>query len=162
MDIVFRNSKQLPLATSLTARKFGMDNIRVPESAQLSSKLCMAILRHDNSEVKEFIRQGALIDYQDEPDGWTPLIYSIYYGNRHAREILFSLDADINLTDFANRTALMFAAIAGDSGLLKELLQRGAKADATDHQGKTALDFAREYRREECVKFLENITKQQH
>ncbi|MBE6364745.1 MAG: ankyrin repeat domain-containing protein [Lentisphaerae bacterium] len=160
MDIVSRNPKQqLPLATSLAARNYGMDNIRVPENAQLSSKLCMAILRHDNTEVKELIRQGAVIDYQDEPDGWTPLQYSIYYGNHHARETLLTLGADIELTDFSNRTALMFAAITGNAKLLKELLQRGAKVDSVDCQGKNALDFAQEYRQNECITILKQFTK---
>ena len=159
MDIASHNQKQLPLSTSLAARNYGMNNIRAPQNAQLGSKLCMAILRNDNTEVKELIRQGATIDYQDEPDGWTPLLYSIYYGNSHAREILLSLGADIELSDFANRTALMFAAITGNTELLKELLQRGAKTDPKDCQGKTALDFAKEYQQDECIKILSEISQ---
>ncbi len=157
MDIASHNQKQLPLSTSLAARNYGINNIRVPENAHLGSKLCMAILRNDNTEVKELIRQGANIDYQDEPDGWTPLLYSIYYGNSHARETLLSLGADIELTDFSNRTALMFSAITGNAELLKELLQRGASKDSTDCHGKNALDFAKEYQHDECIKILSEI-----
>ena len=157
MNIASHNQQRLPINYSFATKYHGINNVQTQHSAQLGSKLCMAILRNDNAEVKELIRQGATIDYQDEPDGWTPLLYSIYYENFHARETLFSLGADIELTDFANHTALMFAAITGNAELLKELLQRGANIDKTDCQGKTVLDFAKEYQQDECIQILQNF-----
>ena len=155
MDMVLHRLKRLPFSTVLAARNYGLDNIRVPVNAALGSKLCMAILRSDNTEVKDLIRRGADVDYQDSPDGWTPLIYSIYYGNTNARKVLIDAGADIELGDYANRTPLMFAAIKGDEKFLFELLDSGANASIIDSRGKNALDFAREYRNEKCIMILQ-------
>jgi ankyrin repeat protein len=145
----------LPFSTVLAARNYGIENIRAPANATLGSKLCMAILRCDNMEVRKLLSMGADINYQDAPDGWTPLIYSIYYGNIHAREILLDCGADIHLSDYANRTPLIFAAIKGDKNFLLKLLDAGADPSIIDNRGKSALDFAREYHNEECAIILQ-------
>ena len=154
MDIVLEKFKRLPLATIFAARNYGMDNISVPESAHLGSKLCMAILRGDNMKMVEFLQRGADINHVDEPDGWTPLIYSIYYDNKYARDELLKQGADILKSDYSYRTPLMFAAIRGDSALIKKLIRLGANIREQDIMGKSALDFAREYHKYNCVDLL--------
>lgn len=155
MDIVFENLKRLPFATILAARNYGMDNISVPATAKLGSKLCMAILRGDQSEMIQLLDAGAPVDHQEDPDGWTPLIYSIYYDNTRARNELFKRGANPDLGDYARRTPAMFAAIRGDIELLKELISRGVDLKQSDTRGKTARDFAAEYHQHKCVQFLE-------
>ena len=154
MDIVLEKFKRLPLSTIFAARNYGFDNISVPESAQLGSKLCMAILRGDNIKMNEFLQNGADINHQDDPDGWTPLIYSIYYGNKFARNELLNRGADIRKSDYSNRTPLMFAAIRGDRILIENLIRLGTNTAQTDIRGKSALDFAKEYHKYECVDLL--------
>lgn len=154
MDIALDKLKRLPLATILAARNYGMDNISAPPGAVNGAKLCMAVLRGDNQEVLKLLLDGTPIDHQDEPDGWTPLIYSIYYDNKTATGLLIEHGADITLSDFANRSPLMFAALRGKADLIKKLLQLGADPDQTDIRGKNALDFAREYGRTECIQLL--------
>ena len=154
MNLAFENLKRLPFSTILAARRYGMDNIRVSGNAQSGAKLCMAILRGDNSEIKRLFAAGTPLDYQDEIDGWTPLIYSIYYHNHPACQWLLDNDADINQTDYAGRTPLMFAAIRGNLQLIKELLKRGVDASCTDHRHKTAFDFAVEYGQHECASLI--------
>lgn len=159
MDILLCNLKRLPFSTTLAAHKYGMDNIRVPANARLGSKLCMAVLRGDNTEVKELIARGADINSRDEPDGWTPLLYSIYYNNQRALQFLLDQGADIEKEDYANRTPAMFAAIRGDCTLLAELIIRGADIHRRDIRGKNALDFAREYHQQKCIELLEQYNK---
>ena len=156
MRMRFRNLKRWPFATILAARNYGYDNVVVPSGAKMGSQLCMAILRHDNCEVKELLERGAPLDYHDSPDGWTPLIYSIYYRNPVARDLLLKLHADPALPDYANRTPLMIAAIVGDKKLLQRLLDMGVSALTADYRSKTAMDFAMEYHNKDCFELLKN------
>lgn len=161
MDIILERLKRLPFNTVMAARKYGMDNISAPDNAHTGSKLCMAILRGDNMEAKKLLlsdRSG--LNYQDEPDGWTPLIYSIYYANSRARQMLLDFDANINQEDFSGRTPLMFAAIRGDFELLNQLLSLGADPNAADHKHKNAMDFAIEYRQQKCITLLQQLLPQ--
>ena len=154
MYLALEKFKRLPLATILAARNYGMDNISAPPDAVSGAKLCMAVLRGDNQEMRNLLRLGANIDHQDAPDGWTPLIFSIYYGNTTATEELIRHGANISLCDFANRSPLMYAALRGKADLIKELIELGADPEQTDIHGKSALDFAREYSKDECIKIL--------
>ena len=151
MDFIFDTLKRLPFSTILAARKYGMDNIHVSENAQAGAKLCMALLRGDNSETRKLINAGTPLDYQDDIDGWTPLIYSIYYQNPLACRWLLENNADVDKADYAGRTPLMIAAIRGNHQLMKELLTLGANIFCKDNRQKTAFDFAVEYNQHECA-----------
>lgn len=158
MNTSFRNLRRWPFATILSARKYGYDNIFAPHGAKLGSLMCMAILRGDNREVRQMIENGAPLDHQDEPDGWTPLIYSIYYHNPEAWEMLLAHGAAPSVADFAGRTPVMIAAITGNDVLLKRFLDSGVPADAVDYRNKSALDFAIEFQNRKCVELLQNAT----
>lgn len=155
MNSSFRNLRKWPFATILSARKYGYDNIFAPHGAKLGSKLCMAILRGDNREVLQMIRNGAPLDHQDDPDGWTPLIYSIYYNNAFATELLLERGVNPEQTDFAGRSPLMIAAITGNSELLQRFLDAGVSPEAKDYRNKSALDFALEFQNRKCADLLE-------
>ena len=116
--------------------------------------MCKAILRGDNRTAEHLLDFGAPIDHQEPPDGWTPLIYSIYYNNPIGRELLISRGADIFVTDFSGRTVLMFAAFANDPELTGQLLQLGMHPGAVDALGRTALDFASSCRSTDCIELL--------
>lgn len=154
MRMRFRNLKRWPFATILAARNYGYDNIVAPCGAKMGSQLCMAILRHDNCEVKELLARGAPLNYHDSPDGWTPLIYSIYYRNQTARDLLLEMNADPTLSDYAGRTPLMIAAVVGDKNLIRRLLAMGVPVSAADYRSKTAVDFATEYHNTDCIDLL--------
>ena len=162
MNSSFRNLRKWPFATILSAKKYGYDNIIAPRGARQGAQLCMALLRGDNREVLQMIRNGAPLEHQDEPDGWTPLIYSIYYNNPFAMELLLERNVNKEQTDFAGRTPLMIAAITGNSALLQRFLEAGVAPDATDYRGKNALDFALEFQNRPCVELLEIAMKKIH
>lgn len=105
MQTGYRNLRRWPFATILSARKYGCDNIFAKRGAELGSKLCMAILRGDNLETDRLLAAGAPLDFRDEPDGWTPLIYSIYYRNQRACEWLLDHGADPKQCDFSGAHA---------------------------------------------------------
>lgn len=157
MNIGLNQLRRLPFNTVFAVRNYGFDNTLPPSDACPGSKLCMAILRCDHLETIKLLEQNAPISHHEEPDGWTPLIYSIYYNNLHARKMLFELHASPSEADYANRTPLMFAAIKNDPELIVELFCLGADVHAVDHCGKTALDFAIEYHNTESIKILRRL-----
>ncbi len=52
--------------------------------------------------------------------------------------------ANVNFTDAAGRSALMFAAVNSDSAMVEFLIKNGADVNAKDQEGWTALSFAEE------------------
>lgn len=126
----------------------------IQDRRKLGSHLCMAILRGDNRTAEHLIDFGAPLNYQDQPDGWTPLIYSIYYSNPDGRKLLLARGADLFVTDFSGRSVLMFAALTGDHELTGELIKLGMSPASTDKLGRTALDFARSSRSVLCMELL--------
>lgn len=160
MDDQQKNSSSGRRAENAASMLCGNDRKIFLCSKKLGSALCLAILRGDNDEVESLLKAGAPPDYQDAPDGWTPLIYSIYYDNPAGRRLLFSYGADPLISDFFGKTTLMFAAINGDIHLLTELLTKGLPPFAADCNGKTALDFALAYHNRECAALLNIIRKE--
>ena len=65
-------------------------------------------------------------------------------GNGHlsATQALLAAGANIELTDQAGKTALMWAAYTGKFETLELLLSKGAKVDAHDLFGETAVTIA--------------------
>ena len=154
MQTGYRNLRRWPFATILSARKYGCDNIFAKRGAELGSKLCMAILRGDNMETDKLLDAGAPLDFRDEPDGWTPLIYGIYYRNQRACQWLLDHGADPEQSDFSGRTPLMVAAIVDDVPLVKRLLEMNVAPEKPDCHGQTAFDFARKFHNRECASLL--------
>lgn len=126
----------------------------IQDRPKLGSRLCKAILRGDNRTAEHLLDFGAPVDHQEHPDGWTPLIYSIYYNNPAGRELLLARGANIFVTDFSGRTVLMFAALANDPELTGQLLQSGMLPETADSLGRTALDFAISCRSIRCIELL--------
>jgi ankyrin repeat protein len=52
----------------------------------------------------------------------------------------------------------MWAAGYGHADTVRALLDAGARVDAHDHRGKTALDMAREFKHPETVEVLERAS----
>jgi ankyrin repeat protein len=122
-------------------------------------RLIDAVRRSDVGQVNRQIKEGANVNGVDAR-GRTPLFYALdgqdpphFEGFRFKRnrEVILALveaGADVNHADRAGRTPLMallsaeWDAAAGD--IVRLLLYRGAKADATDAAGQTVATYARE------------------
>lgn len=148
----FKSYRRWPFASLLTSHGSGAgSHPAVSNPCCLGPRLCMALLRGDNAEAEQLLHCGAPVNFRDEPDGWTPLIYSIYYDNPEGRALLFRFGADPKLGDHSGRTALMFAAMNGDLTLVTDLLARGVDPLACDKLGRTACDYAMLYRHRRCT-----------
>lgn len=67
------------------------------------------------------------------------LLTAAQTGNIKAARVLLDEGADINAKNSHGMTALMFAAMRDEEGLLEFLLDKGADVNATDNNGVTAL-----------------------
>lgn len=104
-----------------------------------------------------------------------PLITAAYLGQDKAVQLLIDAGADVNAFSSTFSTALMDAAslppkpeypefgdlYTGENyfNIVKALLKAGADIDITNHDGKTAIDFARNANNPEMVKLLEDEKK---
>jgi ankyrin repeat protein len=50
----------------------------------------------------------------------------------------------------------MYAAAGGKTAVVEELLKAGARQDLKDAKGRSALDWARQFKREDIIKMLQS------
>jgi len=125
-----------------------------------SSSLSRAALDGNLQEVKVLVSQGEKINEIDKW-GWTPLIWSVYYGNFPVTKWLLENGADPNIqtereygTYLAGTTALILAAAYGRDDAVEALLENKADSTVVDRKGKKAIDYAEEYGFEKSVALL--------
>lgn len=100
------------------------------------------------------ITNGATINAIDS-FGFTALYYAIDTGHLSCVMKLLSNGADPNAENsFFKLTPLHAAAKRGCSKSLKLLLKFGAEAHKKDNDGKTPLDFAKNYEHKQCIELL--------
>jgi len=92
------------------------------------------------------------------PDGMTFLGLAALSNRPETAQLLIARGADVNHVDSYGLTPLQIAASTdfGDSQVIELLKKAGAKKDARDKQGSTALDLARKYRHSNLIASLEN------
>jgi Ankyrin repeats (3 copies)/Squalene-hopene cyclase C-terminal domain len=105
--------------------------------------LFQAVLGGDVEAVRRQLDSGA------DPNegrffGAPPLVVALMQQNAPVAQALIAKGADINSTDAAGSTALMWAAAnePGDTTMLNELLRRGADPQPANKMGDTALTWA--------------------
>lgn len=57
----------------------------------------------------------------------------------------------------ANKTPLMYAVKYGELNMVKALIKAGANPKTTTSSGRTALDYAKKYKKEEIATYLESL-----
>jgi len=83
----------------------------------------------------------------------SPLILACYRGNTNVALFLMDHVKDINYNSGMG-TALMAAVVKGNIELVKALIDKKAKLDETDSQGKTALMYAVQFKNIEIISLL--------
>jgi ankyrin repeat protein len=99
----------------------------------------------DLERVKLLAQQGAPLNKTVATTfGFTPLIVAVFHNNTNIAYYLVNAGADVNLADKSGTTPLMWAIVRGDEALplVNFLIAHGAKLDAIDKHGATALSYA--------------------
>ena len=96
------------------------------------------------------IARGASLDLRDRTQGWPPLVWAVEGANR----VLRARRA---------RSAASFVAAAGDLPdyvqVVRSLVRAGAVVEATNREGRTALDLARRYGLYDLVLAVESAAR---
>lgn len=71
--------------------------------------------------------------------GWTPLMSAASAGHLPIVSLLLRKDADVNVANDTQRTALFYACSKGHAEIVKQLLKSGAQVNTTDETGSTPL-----------------------
>jgi ankyrin repeat protein len=106
--------------------------------------LLAATLRGDN-EMAAFLLKHKADPNAGDPD--TPLARAIVNNQAETVKLLLAKGANVNLVDPLGMTPLHYAASVpfDEPAIVEALLAAGAKREATDKQGRTALELARAY-----------------
>jgi quinoprotein dehydrogenase-associated probable ABC transporter substrate-binding protein len=111
------------------------------QGANPDNELADAIVAHDMDRVDYLLKHGAHLDSRDG-DGNTPLVNAVRFGFVDVATVLVDHKADPNLANLGNWTPLMYAAWGDSPDLVNVLARHGAKLDAVDNDGLTALAIA--------------------
>ena len=131
-------------------------NVNLSGGKQYDHKTGLILAAENNHSliISLLIGNGAEVDAVDKY-GMTALHHAAFKGHMEVCKLLISSDADIDCYDKAMLTPLHEAASSGKGSIIKLLLKSGANVVLTDKNGKTALDIAKEFNRQTCVKYLE-------
>lgn len=102
-------------------------------------------------------------------DGWTALMDAIDSDQIEIAKLLIEKGADVNLksksraletqegksVQFGGWTALMVAAFKGHTEIAKLLIEKGADLNAKDEHGQTPLTVAKQWKRSEIIRLLQ-------
>ncbi len=118
--------------------------------------LMMAALEGYTEVVEVLLESGAEVERHDNA-GRTALMYASSGPFPQTVELLIKNGANVNRADTAELwTALMMAAAEGHQPVVELLLRYGADIAATDQDGDSAMDHARERKQTDIVAFLES------
>jgi ankyrin repeat protein len=110
----------------------------------------------DTDVIRALLDLGAPVDFADG-NQITMLSRSVLNHELGLAKMLIDRGANVNATDKLGMTPLLWAASSdfGDTAMVELLLKSGAKADAKNRDGRTALELARAYRHDYLVPVLE-------
>ncbi len=110
----------------------------------------------DAEVIRTLLELGAPVDFADG-NQITMLSRSVLNHELELAKMLIARGANVNATDKLGMTPLLWAASSdfGDAAMVELLLKSGAKADAKNRDGRTALELARTYKHDYLVRVLE-------
>jgi ankyrin repeat protein len=123
-------------------------------SAQEKSKDVFDIARSGTvEEMKVLVQQNKDTINVLNQSGFSPLILACYRGNTAVAEYLAKNAKDVNYNS-SNGTALAAAAVKGNAGLVKVLLENKANPNIADAAGMTPLLYAAQFENKDIIVLL--------
>gem|GEM_PF-708623 len=129
------------------------------------SALLFAVLMHRPETTRRLLEAGASTEVRAAfPEfGFSdPMMLAAARGHLDSVELLIEHGAAIDdlsqMDEIGRVTPLMMAARAGFTEVVKTLIEHGADPKREDDDGKTAIDWARDFGQEETVALLETVS----
>ncbi|MFD2446472.1 M48 family metallopeptidase [Bacillus sp. CGMCC 1.16607] len=119
-----------------------------------STPLMTAAGENDTDQITLLLDEGADINAQDS-EGSSALHWAVLSGQLEAAKLLLEKGAEPNTIDNYDTTPVMSAVFNEDEAMLTLLLENGADPTYEDSEGKTALDYAKEYQSDSIIEILE-------
>lgn len=142
---------------SLRERKENIKNWPKNEDIQIVRRFYReffeAVRRGEEEPIVKLLERGIDINTKDE-NGWSALMYSIYYEHKKITKLLIENKANVNEKNVIGWTPLMLAAWYGDKETVKLLIEAGADVNERDNFGNTALSYAIERKKDEIINLL--------
>jgi len=110
----------------------------------------------DADVIRTLLELGAPVDFADG-NQITMLSRSVLNHELELAKMLIARGANVNASDKLGMTPLLWAASSdfGDAAMVELLLKSGARADAKNRDGRTALELARAFKHDYLVPVLE-------
>ena len=106
--------------------------------------------------LKALIEKGAPLNTADAKRR-SPLFFAALYKHNDAFDFLLAQGSKINQQAMGGMTIAMIGAFSGNLHILKAAMERGVRPEAKDHNGKTALDLAKQAKQTETISYLEGL-----
>ncbi|MDH4226389.1 MAG: ankyrin repeat domain-containing protein [Deltaproteobacteria bacterium] len=150
MALLKGNMKIAAVLVSLGANINVMNNLGdTPLHGAVTSKAAEA--------VEFLISSGSSVNAKNN-EGRTPLHAAVTSGEYKTVKLLASVSgADVNAQDKTGITPLHLAALAGRDDMAFILIKRGASVSLKNNDGKSALDIARESKKQKLVDVVTNV-----
>lgn len=117
-------------------------DIKGPEGA---TPLFLAVSQGNREVATALAEKGADVNAAGD-GGLTPFLFAVKMGQTDLVRLFLNKKADLESTDpWTGKTALHEAALRGCTPIVEELLGAGAKKNAKDKNGRTALSYAQKY-----------------
>lgn len=119
--------------------------LSAPAVAQFSDsyQVLEAVRKRDGTKATQLLDEDAvLVNTRDVSTGETPLLIAINRRDATWARFLLGRNADPNLADRSGKTPLMAAASVGLADIVPVLIQLGARVNADNTRGETALHLA--------------------
>jgi ankyrin repeat protein len=107
-----------------------------------AAMLGQAARSRKTDSVQFLLDSGAGVNSRSRGQGWTPLLSAANAGSIENAKLLLNKGADANARDDNGRSALWYAAVSENTGLIKLLVEHGADVNVRDNEGRTALMHA--------------------
>lgn len=114
--------------------------------AQGNTPLIIAVKNGQKVAANFLLEKDADVNVQNKT-GNTALIAACLSGNEVETDMLIEHHANPNIQNASGVTALMAAVRSGSTEVVKHLLASGADASLSDHQHKSAVDYAKDLKR---------------
>lgn len=134
-----------------------------------NDSLCHAIWEEDFNKVSSLVESGTDLNRQGR-NGYTPLMQAAEMENVQIAKLLIEHGSDINSAGHEGATPLHIAVDISIDGtiqnggspgeepleMIRFLLKNGADTRLTDSKGKSALNWAEDYKSQKVIKALQN------